>query len=276
MCITALIITGINEPLSSPWDLGVYCLAWAEWPLMLFWAIPRLIRRLTMRNSIEGKKDIDLVRKVVLQMKQGVVRDCMRLVTMIASERRAVQEQAQWSIPSSWSKLQARDAFDRGIARFRELSQSDKLEVWKIFESWDLNNDGYVDIQEFARKLSSVGFSHSVETSARNLLRLVDYDSSQILDWTKFKSMVALTAENLPEEERAMARKQFFQIIDADGDQTITVAELACWSQLNGIGMVEEDFANLVYKHFGCVKSSLSEDEFADWLRAAEASRNVV
>eukprot|EP00930_Biecheleria_cincta_P083813 TRINITY_DN73321_c0_g1_i1.p1 TRINITY_DN73321_c0_g1~~TRINITY_DN73321_c0_g1_i1.p1 ORF type:complete len:711 (+),score=89.14 TRINITY_DN73321_c0_g1_i1:100-2232(+) len=276
LSVTALIVTGINEPLTSSSDVIVYCLAWAEWPLMLFLVVPRLIRRLTMRSSIEGKKDLDLVRRVMLQMKEGAVRDCARLVLMVDSERLAAKQQAKWTVPSAWTESLANASFERGEARFQELRQSDQLEIWKIFASWDLNNDGFIDIQEFATKLSSVGFPHPVDESAKNLLRLVDNDGSRVLDWRRFRAMVALTTEDVSNQRRVMAFNQFFQIINADQDELITVAELASWSQLNGIGMVEDDFANLVYSHFGRVKLSLNETEFAEWVQANGTSRNVV
>lgn len=274
--VTSLIVAYLSQPLVGPLETALYALAWLEWPVMLFVIVPVLIRRLTLRNSVEFKKDAALVRKVSLQTKEGLLRDYMRLVQVVGLERRARKRQEPWAAPSEahWGPSQAKEVFEEGLITFRGLPESEKLEIWKIFETWDSNNDATVDAGEMAQNLSAMGFRASPRRLSENLLRLVDHDGSQQLSWRKFKALTMLATINRPPNETQEDLETFFELIDDDGDAEITIFELAKWSERINISMDENDFGNLLYIHFGTVKPTISKVEFGEWIQAS-LSRGV-
>jgi len=269
--VTSLIVAYLSQPLEGPVETALYAFAWLEWPVMLFLIVPVLVRRLTLRNSVEFEKDMALIRKVSLQTKEGFLRDYMRLVQVVGLERRAAHRREPWAAPTEahWSLSQAQEVFELGLERFRGLPQNEKLEIWKIFETWDTNNDASVDVQEVAQNLSTMGFTSSTQQSAENLLRLVDHDGSKELSWRKFKAMTMLATANRPTHETQEDLETFFELIDEDGDAEITIFELAEWSRRIRIGMDENDFGNLLYKHFSKVKPTISKAEFGEWIQAS-------
>jgi len=269
--VTSLVVAYLSQPLEGLTEWVLFALAWLEWPVMLFWIVPVLIRRLTIRNSVESEKDAGLIRKVSLQTKEGLLRDYMRLVQVVGLERRAVQRQEPWASSSKahWSLPQAREMFEVGLEKFRALPDNDKLEIWKIFEAWDANNNATVDVEEIAQNLNSIGFSSSSHQTAENLLCLVDHDGSHQLSWRKFKAMTMLATANRPTDETQEDLETFFDLIDRNGDSMITIFELAEWSQLVRISMDENDFGNLLFSHFGTVKPTISKAEFGEWIRAS-------
>mmetsp|Transcript_92135 Transcript_92135/g.298003 ORF Transcript_92135/g.298003 Transcript_92135/m.298003 type:complete len:110 (+) Transcript_92135:2035-2364(+) len=58
----------------------------------------------------------------------------------------------------------------------------------------------------------------------------------------------------------------FYQIVDKDGDGSITVLELTEWLTKIHQGMREEDIASLLYQHFDSSKPKLTKAEFHEWI----------
>lgn len=241
---------------------------------MLFYVVPLLLRRVTVRNSIEGKKEGALIREVALDTKQGLLRDYVRLVQLVNLERRAVENSESWTHtdPRAWNASDAAKMFERGLQKFRRLPQDVQLDIWKIFASWDANNDSTVDEEEFSDTLKALGFSQTSMRAASNLLRLVDHDEKKELSWRKFKALITLATVDRPQDETQEDLETFFKLIDVDGDEEITIFELAQWSANSKVGMDKDDFATLLYKFFQGPKATVKKEEFIDWVRPCDAA----
>jgi len=273
LSVTSLIVTYLSRNFDTPMEIGLYALAWAEWPVMLFFAVPAIIRRLTIRNSIETEKCEAAIRSVTIKTKSGVLQNYMRLIQIIEFERRAAQSGERWaSKDSGWTVQDASEQVENSVSKFRALSQSDKLEIWKIFESWDVNNDESVEASEVTEVFKQMGFKTDVSTSICNLLRVVDNDGTSTLTWRKFKALIMLATEDRPEHEVIQDIDKFFDVIDSDCSNIITVPELANWSKRIRIFLDEEDFAHLCFEYFGQAKYTLNRTEFREWIQSIVGS----
>jgi len=100
------------------------------------------------------------------------------------------------------------------------------------------------------------------------LLRLIAFDGCEELTWRKFKALAMLATEGAKEQVVEEDMDTFFGLIDADGNEDITVFELAEWSKRSKIDMNADDFVTLLYKHFDQAKSSVTRSEFKSWVLA--------
>jgi len=74
------------------------------------------------------------------------------------------------------------------------------------------------------------------------LLRLIAFDGCEELTWRKFKALAMLATEGAKEQVVEEDMDTFFGLIDADGNEDITVFELAEWSKRSKIDMNADDF----------------------------------
>jgi Ca2+-binding EF-hand superfamily protein len=271
--VTSLIVTILSEPFENNLEIALYTLAWVEWPIMLFYVVPIFLRRFTVRNSIEKKKDMKTIRRVSLKTKEGLLKDYVRLFQVFAMAQRAKKAGELWAVPGheGWTTENAKEKWEQGLKQFREIPQADKLDIWKIYAAWDVNNDETVCANEISETLSTLWVSSdgepSVET-ANNLIRLVDHDNTGTLSWRKFKALVMLATKDRQRSEVLEDLHYFFEVLDADGDGEITIFELSEWSKRGPIGMEIDEFATLLYQHFDKAKPSVTEEEFVEWVEA--------
>jgi len=270
LIVTSLVVSYLSKPPEDGFELGFYIGSWIEWPIFLFWVVPLIIRRLTIRNSVSTKADLDGIRQVALQTKEGLLRDYMLIVQVVGLESRAAQTHKPWTTesPGAWKQSDANKVVEQGLEHFRELPASRKLDIWKIFSTWDANNDEVIDIDEVSTIMTKLGFSSCSRSRAKNLLRLIANDGRQELTWRKFKALTMLATEGSQQRIVEEDIDTFFNLIDADATDDITVFELAEWSKNSKIDMTADDFATLLYKHFDQAKSSVTRCEFKNWLLA--------
>eukprot|EP00443_Scrippsiella_acuminata_P077296 CAMPEP_0115485036 /NCGR_PEP_ID=MMETSP0271-20121206/59700_1 /TAXON_ID=71861 /ORGANISM="Scrippsiella trochoidea, Strain CCMP3099" /LENGTH=392 /DNA_ID=CAMNT_0002912977 /DNA_START=201 /DNA_END=1378 /DNA_ORIENTATION=- len=242
ICVTSLIISYLSRPIESWKEVVLYLLAWAEWPAMIMYAVPLLIRRLTVRNSIGAEVDYAVISQVSLEAKESLLRYYIRLVQLLTFTHRAAESGESWAIDQgeageatkAWKQVEAHAAWKRGLRRFDSLPNFHRQGIWHLFESWDINNDGTVMVDEIAKNLQVLTASGSGCCSifknprlmAESLVRLVDHDGTRQLSWDKCRAAVALAISNRPPQELREDIHTFFEIIDEDGDGRITVFEL--------------------------------------------------
>jgi len=260
MSLTSLIVCFFNQPPQSLVEGVLYALSWAEWPVMLFFVVPVLMRRLTVRNSIEGKKDVRTMRQVAAEGNRGLIRDFVILVRLMGLGKRA-SEHDEHHDPASVA-----DMVSGYNAEFELRSQSEQLEIWNIYAVWDIDNDGEVILPEVVQTFETMGFHReTAEESASNLLRLVDEDGTNIFTWRKVKALVVMAGalRPVPDPERDM--KDFFDLADGNSDGRVTAKELTLALRKMRIGLRLEDVANLLYLHFGEAKLTVTKEEFVEW-----------
>jgi len=282
--VTSLIISFLSRPLEGRKEVALYVMAWAEWPVMIMYAVPVLIRRLTIRNSIGAEIDYSVISTASLEAKESLLRYHIRLVQLLTFTRRASLEGEPWAADPGdageetkpWKQDQARAAWKRGLRSFESLPQFHRQGIWHLFETWDINNDGAVEVEEIAKNLQVLTSSASGRCSifkdpqqvATSLVRMVDYDGSGQFSWDKCKAGVALAISNKSPQEMRENIQTFFEIIDEDKDGRVTVFELTAWLGKIHVGMTEEDVSSLLYRHFGYAKPQVDSEEFHDWVTA--------
>jgi len=275
ICVTSLIVSFLSIPPNGWVDTFLYTLAWVEWPVLLFFIAPPLIRRLTVRSSIESEKDKDLLRSATLTSKESLLRDFVRALQIAGLERRARQAGEPWTLGdgSSWTRAQAAKAYQQGIRDYESLPDSDKEEIWNIFATLDCENDGVVQADEISDMIGVAGcctlgpgLQAAAEMSTNNLVRLVGHDRAPFIRWDQFKAITALATINRPAEELQEDLGVFFASIDEDGDDIVNIFELAEGLQEMRIPMNSDDVSNLWYRHFGKATSEVCREDFTEWI----------
>lgn len=272
--VTSLIILHWNRGFNTWCELLLYCLTWAEWPIMLFFIVPLILRRLTMLSSIHTEKDERVIREVCNRAKAGFLRFQVRLVQLLGFRRRAARSGESWALPKEaagaaerWTPGEAQAAWRRGRRLFAKLPQDDQLGVARIFEICDKNHDGAVGAADFANLFLKLGLAEDIG-AAMCLLRLVDRDGSQALTLSKFQAMVGLAIVNKPNRELKEDLQTFFAMLDANNDGHVTVNEIARWVQKSRSCMREEDISALLCQYFSVPKTELNKEEFQAWLES--------
>lgn len=275
VCVTSLIVTFLTDPPIGASESVLYALTWAAWPVFLLVIYPVLLRRLTIRNSIEGEKDFTLMQKCLLEAKEGLLRDFVRLIQIASLERRGVLSNAGWTGgTATWTQSQAQEKLSKGSKYFSVLPKEEQWEIWQIFSACDADNSGKADLDELFTLFSHVfkqGLfgSASGDVAAKNISRLVDYDGNckTGLSWIKFRAMVMLATKDRPSEELIEDLSRFFDVIDTNKDGKVTSFQLANVIQRMRIGLSGDDVSNFLYTRFNTAKPMIFKDEFIQWIR---------
>jgi len=271
--VTSLILSHMSTPLVGRAETFFYFMAWAEWPFMLFFIIPVIIRRLTIRSSIEAEKDERLIRKVTTSTKECLLRDYGRLVQILGYERRADTTGEPWTQPNSdaWSSKQAIQTVLLGLKKFESMSPIEKREIWDLFAAWDGGNNGIADSREMVEAFKSMGSPDS-QKMVDSLLRCVDFDGTQSINWMKFKALFGLATAERPEAELREDLRYSFNFLDKDGNGNLSIFELADGFKGMNVGVGLDDIANLLFLYFGMAKPTITIDEFVGWVIADRIS----
>mmetsp|Transcript_48774 Transcript_48774/g.139521 ORF Transcript_48774/g.139521 Transcript_48774/m.139521 type:complete len:765 (-) Transcript_48774:315-2609(-) len=270
--VTSLILSHLSSPLLGRAETIWYILAWLEWPFMLFMIVPVIIRRLTIRTSIESEKDERLIRKVTTQTKESLLRDYGRLVQVMGFERRAKLGGEPWTTAEGeWTSKQAIQTLLLGLRKFEKLSPVEKREIWSLFSGWDANNNGVAETRELTEAFASMGSSESQE-SVDALIRMVDFDDAKSMNWMKFKAVFGLATAVRPNQELCEDLKASFDFLDTNKNGELSIFELADGFKRMNYGIGLDDIANLLFLHFGMAKPKITIDEFVEWIVADRAA----
>mmetsp|Transcript_88521 Transcript_88521/g.264027 ORF Transcript_88521/g.264027 Transcript_88521/m.264027 type:complete len:578 (-) Transcript_88521:93-1826(-) len=255
--VTALVLSSLSNTQQSPAEVVLYLLTWLEWPVMLFKVVPTLLRRLTVRNSIEGKKCTKAIRTSAEKSSRGLLRDFLLLVRVAGVGRRSAE--------GLLSKL-GPDEMQRAVEGFETLDQTEQCEIWSLFAVWDAGNTGQVDIQEVEATFAVLGFSpERARLYSRGLLQLVDDDDgSGKLTWRKLQA-TTMVAMQSPLEKVAEDLETFYELIDENADGMVTVFELTRGLRRMRIGIKADEMANLLYRNFGTARLKVSKADFMSW-----------
>uniref|UniRef100_A0A7S4UUP5 EF-hand domain-containing protein n=1 Tax=Alexandrium monilatum TaxID=311494 RepID=A0A7S4UUP5_9DINO len=299
ICVTSLVVSFLSHPFIRRSSIFLHCLAWAEWPIMLFLVWPVLVRKLTLRYSVDEHKDVGLIRAVALHSKENLLRHHLRLVQAMGFFRRASQSCEPWAqlpVPAaggksthkkrSWTKAaytkaEADRNFNHGVSLFQGMGDDDQEEVWELFELLDRGNDEAISTAELIVKFRSLGFGENADTAVRSLLRLVehstanhaarymnDHGGAQCFTWEKFRAMIALTTTHRPSVELEEDLERLFRLIDKASPETVTVFEITEWMRGIKRSLSEADVATVLHKHFGEAKPLLTRTEFVEFFQA--------
>jgi len=263
--VTALIASYFHQPPQDLVEGMFYALTWAQWPFMMFFMVPVLLRRLTFRNSIELKKDVEVIRRVDREGNEALIRDFIVLIRLIGL--------ARWVGQTSQNPERHEAPMDEETyaKQFEELvPQTEQVELWNIFAVWDAENCGKVSVIEMGKTFEVMGLPHDVSMqAARDLISVVDREGSGTLTWSGFKALTVLANSSTLRPDLDKDLERFFELVDANQDGVVTLTELTQALRRMRIGLQPESVCSLVYKHFSEVKSYVTRDEFVDWARSS-------
>lgn len=276
--VSALIILHYSATLETRMDYFLYSLAWLEWPIFIFKEVPILLRRVTIRTSIATQVDKHTLRKIVVDGQESMMRDHIRVAHLLVFVQRSAEDGKAWAqCPASqWTKASAKAAYTLGLRKFACLPFLQRRGITRVFESWDVENDGSLTCEQIEKTLMRVTQSNfwresaaspcNATTAASHLVSLVDYDCKKRLTLEKCEALFAFAASR-PQEEVEEDLKVLFQMIGPNGQNQLPSARIAEWFvQSIRSGLREDDAALLMYKYFGHPKIVVTEDEFIEWL----------
>lgn len=261
--VTVLIVSSLGgaNTMDSPLAGVLYLLTWAEWPVMLFKVVPVYLRRLTIRNSIEGKKDKQAIRLVSMESNDGLLRDFLLLVRLAGLGRRAAEDRQK-------RVENVKDFVNQAVEDFGTMAQSEQYEIWNLFAVWDADNTGTVEPREVETTFSIMGFSKDIARDfAKGLVNIVDEDGSGLLTWRKLRAATMMATHSDPQEVEEDL-EVFFELLDENGDGAISVFELTRGLRRMRIGIKTDDMANLLYQHFGEARLKVKKSEFVGWAQS--------
>lgn len=271
IAVTTLILSHISRPLAGQTEWALYLLSWAAWPVVLFFLFPMLLRRLTIVSSIELDKDERAIRKVTLETKDALLRDFQRLVQLIGFARRAVRDGEAWTRLEDrevWGRKEMIQALLRGIRLWEGLPEIDKRQIWAVFAGWDATNSGMAETREVEEMFVAMGFPDDAPRLASCLIHMVDFDSTGKLNWMKFKALFGLAAVDRNNEHTKEDMEVFFRSLDVDGNNQLSLFELAEGFERMQISITPDDVANLLFVYFGMAKPEVTMQEFVEWIEA--------
>mmetsp|Transcript_109987 Transcript_109987/g.342923 ORF Transcript_109987/g.342923 Transcript_109987/m.342923 type:complete len:328 (+) Transcript_109987:60-1043(+) len=274
ICITALGTTFIAHRPKQWSQAALYFVTLVEWPLMLFFVVPVLIRRLTVRISHEV--DEGLVRSITLDCKEALLRHHLRLVQFEGFYDRAAKVGQPWAFRgddprgSSWSLTDAARQLKQGQRTFHALPASAQDEIGSLFSVLDLNNDGKVYLPDLAQFFATMGYKEKGCQAAESLVRLVDTDGTGVLSEERFQAVVALATVARPGHELKEDVETFFDLIDKERSGKVHTHQITQRLQATKLGadLLDEDVASLLYDHFGRAKAGIGREEFVGWFQA--------
>lgn len=264
--VTSLILSHLSDPVHGRLELIAYVLAWVEWPVMLLVIVPTIIRRLTFLTVLKQKKDDALMAKVIMQGKESLLRDFVRLIQLVGFERRASMEGGLLYDGMQFGRRSEVQLVLQGLKKFERTSEDEQREISLLFAAWDGHGIGLMETRELVEAFSTMGVTDPL-AAVQNLIRLLDFDNTGRLSWMKFKALFGL-AVDVPAEDKHLDLSLTYEMLDTDHDGELTLFELSDGFERMHIGIGLDDMANLLFLHFGIAKPFITRAEFVQWMAA--------
>merc|ERR1712224_101275 len=251
--VATLIAAFFAKNIETPFKVFTYSLAWAEWPFMLFWLIPRLVSRLTVLSSVEYERDGETVDKVIAKVKAHRVAEMLRMLRIIRLE-------ILNGIMGNEEKIKE---VEKSISKLPEEKRTE-LNSW--FNVFDADGDGKISPKEVKGIYKSLGHKDHLQEHADRLFQIIDRNGDGFIDLDEFRIMTlfAMGRESTDDERQSLV--DLYHNIDEDHSDSVGLEELGGYFEQLGVDLDSDDLGGLVYKCFGEVKMALTCEEFIDWV----------
>lgn len=246
--VATLIGSYFVQPIESTLEVVVYCLAWAEWPVMLFWMVPRIVSRICILSSVEYEKDRDSIQRVTQAVKAQRVTEALRMIRIVKLRSRVGRTKG--------SLMTALD-FEERLVKFNHLPGDQRREIESWFQVFDVDSSGYITVMEIKALFRSLGIPE-VEQSAKDLVQLVDRDGDNKINIEEFRVMALLALQKGSAENEAEDLANLLRTFDADNDGTVALEELCSFFNNMGMRLDVDDLGTLVFNCFKEVKMRLT------------------
>jgi len=204
--------------------------------------------------------------KVVMQGKESLLRDFVRLVQLVGFERRASME-GGLPVDGQFGRRSEIHLVLQGLKKFERMSEDEQREISLLFAAWDGRGTGVMETREMVEAFSTMGVENP-QTAVQNLIRLLDFDNTGKLSWMKFKALFGLAVGDVPDEDKHLDLSLTYEMLDTDHDGELTIFELSDGFERMHIGIGLDDMANLLFIHFGIAKPFVTRAEFVQWMVA--------
>jgi Ca2+-binding EF-hand superfamily protein len=265
--VTSLILSHLSAPVSGRLEIIAYVLAWIECPVFLTVIVPTIIRRLTLLRVIKQSKDDGVSAKVIMQGKENLLRDFVRLIQLVGFERRASMEGGLTADGLQYGRRSEIQLVLQGLKKFERMSEDEQREISLLFAAWDGHGIGVMETREMVEAFSTMGVADP-QAAVKNLIRVLDFDSTGKLSWMKFKALFGLAIGDVPTEDKHLDLSLTYEMLDTDHDGELTIFELSDGFERMHIGIGLDDMANLLFVHFGIAKPFITRAEFVQWMVA--------
>lgn len=267
--IASLICSYFLQPIGSNFEVALYLLAWAEWPMMLVWMVPRVVSHLSIVSSIEYDKDAEAIEKVISSVKAERVAQTLRMLRLVKLEGRIKHSQNVEYGPDGEVATITENTFKECLQAFQKLSGSKRREIDFHYKVFDRDNNGTVGTSEIVPLFKRMGII-DFDQSAKSLMQLVDRNKDEFLELDEFRVLVMLATQRTSSEEEEEEFRQFFSTVDDDQSGKVMLDELVEAFGKMGMEIDENDLGELIYRCFGTAKMSLNMEDFVEWIRFCE------
>ncbi|KNC47738.1 calmodulin mutant syncam9 [Thecamonas trahens ATCC 50062] len=216
--------------------------------LALLWLMPVIIARYVEVCNIEMLKREPIIKDVVRSLKTAKALRAIRMLHVIAftqvhRERRERSEGAgtltiNGDSPTTHASLSQRslDGESRvileSIVAHHHLSDDREAELREMFELFDEDGSGCLDIDELGRLMTKLGTPIDAQI-LRAMVAAVDDDGDMELDCDEYVELLS-AYEAVKVMDSELSVKLMFNMLDADGDGSISLTELR--EALNSLG----------------------------------------
>eukprot|EP00397_Hematodinium_sp_SG-2012_P002552 GEMP01002559.1.p1 GENE.GEMP01002559.1~~GEMP01002559.1.p1 ORF type:complete len:858 (+),score=180.68 GEMP01002559.1:128-2701(+) len=262
--VASLVVVFFLQPITTDLQRGLICLAWLEWPIMLFCVLPRVISIFCMLLSIEFEKDKEAIKDVIFKVKHERLQEALEVLKLVKLRGRAQK--------LGGSHISAAE-FKKAQQKFKTMPKEKQEHYKNIFRTFDVDGSGTIDEDELGEVLQAIGIVQGSDASlaASELVSMCDLTGNKCLSLEEFKVLIVLSMEKRTIAEEKADMRAFFQQIDTDGGGTLTIEEIhSCFANDLNCDLSPEFISTLVHQCFKEAKIELDEKEFIIWLRHLE------
>jgi len=186
-------------------------------------------------THVEKMIDSNLVQRCRLAQRHAKVMNILSVINQLRVRAKMVES----------SKIMDVDA-DLLDEKVEALPTSRKAEISEIFENFDTDQSGALDLDELQRFLKSLGKAHDRETT-QNLMELLDKDANGVSKQEFLRWMVLTSEDVSPPATVEEAAAEMFALFDVDGDGNVSREEFC--GKLEEFGMkLRPDEENLILR----------------------------
>ncbi|KAH0573729.1 Calmodulin [Spironucleus salmonicida] len=102
-----------------------------------------------------------------------------------------------------------------------EISQQLRTELYETFKAFDIDGNGFVDLNEIETMLKSLHIKYNVDTIVKNMNK-IDDDGNGYMDFEEFCKFMVL----IKPKDKEVELKNIFKLVDTDDSGEIDRTEL--------------------------------------------------
>lgn len=144
-----------------------------------------------------------------------------------------------------------------------EIDPKRRLELEEIFDFFDADSNGTLDVEELSKFLTTLGQPGNIMDLANTLVNTLDKDGNGTVEKDEFVAwMIKSEQHSMEKEEISEIAAKMFALFDRDGDGYMTQDEFAVKMESFGIKLTDEELALLMRELDEDGTGRIEEDDF--------------